>query len=137
MKKLICILTCLVLAACVVACAKPTPKEEKKELAHREIPDGVEIMIIDDDGTVWLETEHVEGAYICYEESRGRFFELRVNENGQKQLKKAVRKKNRELSLVINGVIEATPVTRHEHYHDCIIYKDEYSEMMRCFNLLK
>lgn len=137
MKKLFCVIMCFVLATCLAACAKATVIDEKRELASREIPEELDLMIIDNEGTIWVEKEQITGVYVCYEESRGRFLEIRVDSKGEKELKKAFRKKSRELNFVVDGEIMAYPLTLHEHYPNCVIYKDDYQEIMRCFNAIQ
>lgn len=136
MKKLFCVFMCFMLTACLVACAKPVI-DEKRELASREIPENMDLMIIDDEGTIWVEKEQITGVYVCYEESRGRFLEIRVDSKGEKALKKAFRKKNREISFVVDGEMMAYPLALHEHYPNCVIYKADYQEIMRCFNAIQ
>lgn len=139
MKKLFCILLCALILIPVAACAEktPTPIEKKYDLSEKEISDDMDIQIVDQKGEIWIEAENIDSIFVCYEESKGRYLEVRVDEKGAKKLKRVSKKKNRELSLVINGEVMATPITKHEYYNDCIVYIAEYAEIMNCFNAVK
>ena len=139
MKKLFCILLCLLMTMTVVSCAQkaPEPVEKKYDLSTKEIADDMDIEIIDHKGKVWISAENIDTILVCFEESRGRYLEIRVDEKGEKQLKRAIRNKKRELSLVIDGEELATDLTRHEYYYDCIVYEAEYDDVMKCFNAIK
>lgn len=131
MKKLFCILFSLVLALGLAACKEEKQEPQRYELAQKTIREDGDFKVMDEDGTVWLEKEHIEKVFVCYEESKGRYLELKLTKDGIGVFKKANRKKNGNLSVVLNDKLLATPL---EKYEDSAIVLGEYEYIMNCFN---
>ena len=132
---------CLSLSACRNAgkadSSDDALKENKKfELSQNKIYDGIDFKITDEEGTVWLEAEHIEKAIVSYEESGTRYLELRFTEDGLKKFKRAFRKKKGDLNIVVNDKIFIGPIMKSELEENCALIIGEQEEVVRWYNII-
>lgn len=148
MKKLLCGVLCVLMAICFFGCKSKTEELSDQynilELTEEEknVNESLEFKIVDEDGTVWIEREHVTRVLVSFEKSRNRYLELKLNEDGIKKLKKAL-KGNRTLTIMVNDEpllsydgVEATNVQLDDLEERSAIVLGEYKDVISWFNIL-
>lgn len=143
MKKLLCIIICLLTAFCFVGCKKNVAEEPISdepplvELMARTLTDEYDFAIVDDDGTVWLENSDVSSVLIMYKKGQNRYLELRFTQDGVEKFKNAVKKnKNGTLSITLDGEILASPVLANEENPEYARLNSAYENVIGWFNTL-
>lgn len=139
MKKVLCIVICMLTAFCFVGC-----KEEAQEsapilieLMSKTPTDEYDFAIVDDKGTVWIENSDVSSVHIMYKKGQNRYLELRFTEEGTKKFKKAVKmNKKGILSIMVDGEILVSPVTVNEENSEYAIADSVYEDVIGWFNKL-
>ena len=141
MKKLLCIIICILTAFCFVGCKdKGEPLSDEPplvELMARALSDENEFAIVDEKGTVWLENDDVTSVVIMYKRGQNRYLELRFTKEGAKSFKQAVRKtKNGTLNIMLNGELLACDVTANQENPEYARVDSKYEEVIDWFNKL-
>lgn len=143
MKKILCIIFCLLMAFSFVGCKKgveelsSTIEPIKVELMSRSLTDEYKFAIVDDEGTVWLENADVSSVLIMYKKGQNRYLELRFTKEGTSKFKKAVRKnKKGTLSITLDGEVLASPVTANEETPEYARVDSVYEDVIGWFNTL-
>ena len=138
MKKLICILMCLLLAFGLVACGEKNDSEKYNilVLAEKNIEQGREFKVIDQDGNTIVDNEDVEKVLVSFEESRDRYLEIMLTKNGKRNVKKASKKKNCVLTITLDGENLVSPVLLDEIEEKSVIALGEYEDVMSWFNAI-
>ncbi len=140
MKKIISICLCICFVFALSACRDlgDTGSGEFRilELTENVIPDDRDFSVVDKSGTVILENEDIEKVLVVFEKSKDRYLELRLTKEGAKNFKKAARKKDAELSIMLNGQKLASPVIPDEAEDNSAIVLGEYEDVIDWFNQL-
>ncbi len=141
MKKLLCIIICILTAFCFVGCkdAGDTLSDEPPlvELMARTLSDEYNFTIVDDTGTVWLENADVKSVLVMYKKGQNRYLELRFTEEGAKKFKKAVKaNKKGTLSIALDGEVLASPVTANQENPEYARVDSVYEDVIGWFNEL-
>lgn len=136
MKKLLCVILCLLIPFCFAAC-KDSGKNEPVpiELISRALNAEHEFAIVDDSGEEWITNEDVEKVFVIYKEGEDRYLELHFTKSGVKKFKKAV-KKNKDgiLSITLDGESIASPIVANEKNSEYAKFSDKYEVVIDCFN---
>lgn len=141
MKKILCIIICILTAFCFVGCkdADEALSDEPPliELMARTLSSEYEFAIVDEDGTVWLENDDVTSVLVMYKKGQNRYLELRFNEEGAEKFKKAIKKnKKGTLSITLDGEVLASPVLANEENAEYAKLTGIYEDVVGWFNKL-
>lgn len=141
MKKLLCIIICILTAICFVGCKDKgealSDEPPLIELMAKSLSEENEFALVDDEGTVWLENEDVTSVLIMYKKGQNRYLELRFTKEGAKSFKQAVRKnKNGTLSITLNGEVLASPITANQENPEYARADSIYEDVIGWFNEL-
>ena len=141
MKKLLCIIICILavtgLAGCKDVIDEGSGEYYILELTENKISDEKEFAITDEKGTVWLENTDVDKVLVVFEKSKNRYLELRLTDDGAKKFKKALKKnKDSVLSITLGGEVLASPVVADDAEENSIIVTGEYEYVISWFNSL-
>lgn len=148
MKRLLCGALCVLMAICFFGCKSKTEELSNQynilELTEEDknVKESLEFKIIDEDGTVWIEREHVERVLVSFEKTRNRYLEFKLNSDGIKKLKKALKGKH-TLTVTVDGEpllsydgVEATNVQLDDLEERSAIVLGEYKDVISWFNIL-
>ncbi len=141
MKKLFCIMLCLLSAFCFSGCKDAADNGSGEyyilELTENKIPDEAQFKITDDDGTVWLENGDVDKVLVVFEKDKNRYLELKLTRGGAKKFKKALKhNKDGVLSIMLGDEKLASPVIADDAEDDSAIVLGEYEDVISWFNRL-
>jgi len=139
MKKIICLIICMGLVFCCVGCGRVNDDSgEYKilELTENKIPDERQFAVVDKDGDKILTNEDVEKVLVVFEKSKDRYLELRLTDDGIKKFKKALKQKDSELSITLNGEKLTSPVIKDDIEENSAIVLGEYEDVMDWFNAI-
>ena len=134
MKKLICIVLCLLTAICFVGCKEETQENQLTlmELMSRSLSAEHEFAIVDEENTVVIKNEDVESVLIMYKRMQNRYLELRFTEEGAKKFKKAAKKS--DLSITLDGKVLTSNVIANEENKEYAKIDGTYEEIIGYFN---
>lgn len=140
MKKLLCIIICIILTAlCFVGCKEKADDNEPPlmELMSRSLSDENEFALIDSNGKVWLKNDDVVSVLIMYKKGENRYLELRFTKDGTKRFKQAVKKnKKATLSITLNGEELIPLVTANQETPKYARVDSTYEDVVGWFNEL-
>lgn len=141
MKKILCIIICILTAFCFVGCkdADEALSDEPPliELMARTLSSEYEFAIVDDEGTVWLENDDVTSVLVMYQKGQNRYLELRFTEDGAKAFKKAIKKApNGTLSITLDGEVLVSTVTANQETPEYARADSVYEDVIGWFNKL-
>lgn len=141
MKKLLCIIICILTAFCFVGCKKADEADSAEppifELMARGLTDEYDFAIVDEEGTVWLENADVSAVLVMFKKGQNRYLELRFTEDGTEKFKKAIKKnKKGTLSITLDGEVLASPVLANEENPDYAKLTGIYEDVVGWFNKL-
>lgn len=141
MKKLLCIIMCILAVLCFVGCKDKdeavTVEPPLVELMARTLSDEHEFAIVDDKGTVWLENDDVTAVLVMYKKGQNRYLELRFTEEGAKTFKKAIKKaKSGTLSITLDGEVLVPTVTANQETPEYARADSVYEDVIGWFNKL-
>ncbi len=139
MKKIICLILCIGLAFCFAGCGRTSDDSGEYrilELTENKIPDEREFAVVDKSGNEVLNNSDVEKVLVVFEKSKDRYLELRLTDDGAKKLKKALRRKDAELSIALSGEKIASPVIKDDVEENSAIVLGEYEDVMDWFNAI-
>lgn len=152
MKKLLCIIICLLIPLCFVGCkdsgetlsetplaSNPSSKSYEKtlELTTRTITDAHDFAIVDDSDMVWLTNDDVQDVLVIYEKGKDRYLELRFTEDGSKKFKKAVKKaKDSTLKIMLDGEVLVPSVVANAEKSEYAKADGAYEDVINWFNKL-
>ena len=140
MKKLLCIIMCILTVFCFVGCKDKTSAAEEPplmELMARSLSSEYEFALVDDEGTVLLENDDVTSVLIMYQKGQNRYLELRFTEEGAKTFKKAIKKApNGTLSITLDGEVLVSSVTANEKNPEYARADGIYEDVIGWFNKL-
>lgn len=141
MKKLLCIIICILTAFCFVGCkdADEAISDEPPliELMARSLSSEYEFAIVDEEDAVWLENADVSSVLVMYKKGQNRYLELRFTEEGTKKFKKAVKKnKNGTLSITLDGEVLVSGVLANEETPEYAKLTGVYEDVIGWFNKL-
>lgn len=141
MKKLLCIIICILAVTGLVGCKDVIDEGSGEyyilELTENKISDEKEFAITDEKGTVWLENTDVDKVLVVFEKSKNRYLELRLTDDGAKKFKKALKKnKDSVLSITLGGEVLASPVMADDAEENSVIVTGEYEDVISWFNIL-
>lgn len=141
MKKLLCIIMCILTAFCFVGCKDKdeglSDEPPLIELMARTLTDEFDFAIVDDKGTVWLENDDVAQVLVMYKKGQNRYLELRFTEEGAKTFKKAVKKtKDGALSITVDGEVLVPAVTANQETPEYARADSIYEDVIGWFNKL-
>ena len=136
MKKLLCLIICLLIPFCFAACKDSGENEPVPiELISRTLNDEHEFAIVDDNGEEWITNDDVEKVSVIYKEGEDRYLELHFTKDGAKKFKKAVKKsKDGTLSITLDGESIASPIVANEKNPEYAKFSDKYEVVIDCFN---
>ncbi len=139
MKKIICLIICIGLVLGGAGCGRVNDDSgEYKilELTENKIPDERQFAVVDKDGDKILTNEDVEKVLVVFEKSKDRYLELRLTDDGMKKFKKALKQKDAELSITLNGEKLTSPVIKDDVEENSAIVLGEYEDVMDWFNAI-
>ena len=139
MKKIICLIICIGLVLGGAGCSRVNDDSgEYKilELTENKIPDERQFAVVDKNGDKILTNEDVEKVLVVFEKSKDRYLELRLTDDGMKKFKKAVKQKDAELSITLNGEKLTSPVIKDDVEENSAIVLGEYEDVMDWFNAI-
>lgn len=138
MKKLFCILLCLGIIFSFVGCREIGDQGSGEfrilELTEKKIPDTKEVTVVDASGNVILDNADIDKVLVVFEKSKDRYLELRLNKDGAKDFKKALKQQDAELSIMLNGEKLTSPVIADDVEDHSAIVLGEYEDVMHWFN---
>lgn len=138
MKKIFCVLLCLGLIFCFIGCKELGDQGSGEfrilELTEKKIPDFKVVTIVDANDNVVLDNADIEKVLVVFEKSKDRYLELRLNDEGTKKFKKALKQKDVVLSLTLNQEKIASPVVADDAEENSAIILGEYEDVMLWFN---
>ncbi len=134
MKKLLCIVLCLLTAVCFVGCKDKTDENEPPlmELMSRSLSDEHEFAIVDEENTVVLKNADVKSVLVMYKKGQNRYLELRFTNEGGKKFKKAAKKGN--LSITLDGKSITSNISANEEISEYAKITGTYEEIIGYFN---
>lgn len=141
MKKLFCVIICLISVIAFAGCKDLEGNGSDEyyilELTEKKIPDEADFKITDKDGTEWLVNTDVEKVLVVFEKDKNRYLELRLTDDGAKKFKKALKKnKDGELSIMLGDEKLASPVIADDAEDTSAIVLGEYEDVISWFNRL-
>lgn len=138
MKKLLCIIICILTAFSCIGCRAIGDEGSGEfrilELAENKIPDKKQFAVVDANGNTVLTNADVEKVLVVFEKAKDRYLELRLTEDGATKFKKALKPKDAELKITINGEDLAYPVIADDVEKNSAIVLGEYEDVMDWFN---
>ena len=140
MKKLVCILLCIGLVFCFTGCREIGDEGSGEfrilELTENKIPEDRDFAVVNKNGNTVLTNQDVEKVLVVFEKSKDRNLELRLTDDGAKKLKKALKQKDAELAISLNGEKIAFPVVADDAEKNSAIVLGEYEDVMDWFNAI-
>ena len=140
LKRIFCVLLCFVfifgLTGCNDVMGEGSSEFRILELTENKIPNDRDFAIVDKNDTPILTNNDVQKVLVVFEKTKDRYLELRLTKEGAKKFKKALRKKDAELSIVLDGEKLASPVIADDVEDTSAIVLGEYEDVMHWFNQL-
>ena len=138
MKKLICIIMCMVFSFGLLGCGEKNDTEKYNilVLAEKDIEEGKTFEIVDKEGNVIVENEDVEKVLVSFEKSRNRYLEILLTKSGKRSVKKALKKKDCVLTIVLDKENLVSPVLLDDIEEKSVIALGEYEDVMDWFNAI-